>query len=169
MIRRPPRSTLFPYTTLFRSICGIPKDLFLSEIKKSFKNPSSLKASEKGYDSQKVKFKLKKLKNKIEEMSGSKGIAIGARNSKINLYIAYPMTPATGVINELAKNEAENNLMVFQPENEIAVVNSALGASFTGARVMIGSSGGGVNLMSEGRSEERRVGKECRSRWSPYH
>ena len=22
---------------------------------------------------------------------------------------------------------------------------------------------------STGRSEERRVGKECRSRWSPYH
>ena len=22
---------------------------------------------------------------------------------------------------------------------------------------------------SKGRSEERRVGKECRSRWSPYH
>ena len=26
--------------------------------------------------------------------------------------------------------------------------------------------GGGQNLL---RSEERRVGKECRSRWSPYH
>ena len=24
-------------------------------------------------------------------------------------------------------------------------------------------------LESKGRSEERRVGKECRSRWSPYH
>src|SRR2546430_1979832 len=24
-------------------------------------------------------------------------------------------------------------------------------------------------LMTDGRSEERRVGKECRSRWSPYH
>ena len=24
-------------------------------------------------------------------------------------------------------------------------------------------------LINEGRSEERRVGKECRSRWSPYH
>src|SRR3712207_7878269 len=24
-------------------------------------------------------------------------------------------------------------------------------------------------LGREGRSEERRVGKECRSRWSPYH
>src|SRR3712207_9170669 len=26
-----------------------------------------------------------------------------------------------------------------------------------------------LNLKSEKRSEERRVGKECRSRWSPYH
>src|SRR3712207_7693608 len=26
-----------------------------------------------------------------------------------------------------------------------------------------------VDLLAEPRSEERRVGKECRSRWSPYH
>ena len=26
-----------------------------------------------------------------------------------------------------------------------------------------------VLLAEDGRSEERRVGKECRSRWSPYH
>ena len=26
-----------------------------------------------------------------------------------------------------------------------------------------------LNDMAEHRSEERRVGKECRSRWSPYH
>ena len=25
------------------------------------------------------------------------------------------------------------------------------------------------DLLYHGRSEERRVGKECRSRWSPYH
>ena len=25
------------------------------------------------------------------------------------------------------------------------------------------------DLAKVGRSEERRVGKECRSRWSPYH
>jgi len=24
-------------------------------------------------------------------------------------------------------------------------------------------------VLEDGRSEERRVGKECRSRWSPYH
>src|SRR5260370_34118433 len=27
----------------------------------------------------------------------------------------------------------------------------------------------GVRLANAARSEERRVGKECRSRWSPYH
>ena len=27
----------------------------------------------------------------------------------------------------------------------------------------------GVTAVCTGRSEERRVGKECRSRWSPYH
>ena len=26
-----------------------------------------------------------------------------------------------------------------------------------------------AGLMRAARSEERRVGKECRSRWSPYH
>ena len=26
-----------------------------------------------------------------------------------------------------------------------------------------------VDVVTEARSEERRVGKECRSRWSPYH
>src|SRR5258708_24495126 len=31
MIRRPPRSTLFPYTTLFRSLHGIPEPLHRAE------------------------------------------------------------------------------------------------------------------------------------------
>ena len=26
-----------------------------------------------------------------------------------------------------------------------------------------------LNILADARSEERRVGKECRSRWSPYH
>ena len=29
--------------------------------------------------------------------------------------------------------------------------------------------GNEVNMVRKDRSEERRVGKECRSRWSPYH
>src|ERR1039457_3190002 len=39
-----------------------------------------------------------------------------------------------------------------------------------GIHVAIGIAGSDAKLAeSVGRSEERRVGKECRSRWSPYH
>ena len=37
---------------------------------------------------------------------------------------------------------------------------------------LIGPNGAGKTTLLDlisGRSEERRVGKECRSRWSPYH
>ena len=37
------------------------------------------------------------------------------------------------------------------------------------AQTVIGTGAGTVLLQRHLRSEERRVGKECRSRWSPYH
>src|SRR2546430_8448467 len=46
---------------------------------------------------------------------------------------------------------------------EIKKVAEFLGLDVTAEIEMI------VRQFSEGRSEERRVGKECRSRWSPYH
>ena len=93
-------------------------------------------------------YKLKKLNNKAEIISGSRAIAIGARNSKLDFYFAYPMTPATGVTSEICLMN-DKKLKFFQPENEIAVANIALGASFAGKKVMVGSSGGGVDLMGE--------------------
>ena len=39
-----------------------------------------------------------------------------------------------------------------------------------GIRILDVACGGGKQCVSfRSRSEERRVGKECRSRWSPYH
>lgn len=135
----------------FIKILGIDKKILINEIKKTLNSKESIKAAEQGFDSQEIKFDLKTLKNKITIMSGSQAIAQGAINSKLDRYIAYPMTPATGVMNELAAKQ-DKNFMVFQPENEIAVVNAALGASFTGAKTMIGTSGGGFDLMTEGLS-----------------
>ena len=37
------------------------------------------------------------------------------------------------------------------------------------AHTLLMKDGACVGLTYEKRSEERRVGKECRSRWSPYH
>ena len=95
-------------------ILGSDKKILIQEIKKKFNNKNSLEAVEKGYINQKDKFKLKRLKNKLEIMSGSRAIAKGAINSKINIYFAYPMTPSTGVLHELASKQIENNYLVFQ-------------------------------------------------------
>ena len=128
---------------------GIEKSALMEEIKKEFNNAEAIDSAEKGYDSGKEKFKLNKLANKMRILNGSIAIAEGAVNSKIDIYFAYPMTPATGVMAELAENQIKNNLLCFQPENEIACAISAIGASFAGARVMTGTSGGGFDLMTE--------------------
>jgi len=129
---------------------GIPNENLISEVKNEFNNEESVKAAERGYNSKKNEFNLKKLNNKIDlKMNGNKAMSIGAINSEINLYFAYPMTPATGLMHELAAKEVEKNLIVFESENEIAVANAAIGASFAGAKAMCGTSGGGFDLMTE--------------------
>ena len=44
-----------------------------------------------------------------------------------------------------------------------------VGCEWTNIPAEIGYNGQSLTIRIEGRSEERRVGKECRSRWSPYH
>src|SRR5256884_9539062 len=100
MIRRPPRSTLFPYTTLFRSHV----QTFVLNVREPL-----------------------------------------AAAPRLEGYVATVVDDHTLEI-EVAKEE---NL------NDIFARLSALGIE--------------VLSMRNKRSEERRVGKECRSRWSPYH
>ncbi len=137
-------------------ILGIDKKVLMGQVKKSLESKESfndsVKAAEEGYNSQTEKYHLKKLDNELTLLTGSKAVAIGAINSKIDLYFGYPMTPSTNALHELASRQLDYNYMTFQPENEISVINMALGASFSGARVMVGSSGGGFDLMSEGLS-----------------
>jgi len=59
------------------------------------------------------------------------------------------MTPATNVLSELAEKQIENNILVAELESEIAVINAGIGSAITGAKVMIGTSGGGFDLMTE--------------------
>ncbi len=82
-------------------------------------------------------------------LNGNQGISEGAIKSGMDVYYAYPMTPATNVLSELAEKQIEKNILVLEMESEIAVINAAIGSSITGAKAMIGTSGGGFDLMTE--------------------
>lgn len=82
-------------------------------------------------------------------MNGNEALALGALAGGCRFISAYPMTPATSVIEWLAAAPAEYGVVTKHTEDEIAAVCMALGASFAGARAMTATSGGGFSLMVE--------------------
>jgi 2-oxoglutarate/2-oxoacid ferredoxin oxidoreductase subunit alpha len=82
-------------------------------------------------------------------LSGAETIGLGASAAGLDLYFAYPMTPSTPILHFLSSKGKSLGVVTVQPENEIAVANMAIGATFTGARTMVGTSGGGFCLMQE--------------------
>ena len=82
-------------------------------------------------------------------ITGSKAVALGALAAGLTFYSAYPMSPATPVMESLAAMSEAAKIVVEQAEDEIAAINMAIGASFAGARAMTGTSGGGFSLMVE--------------------
>src|SRR2546426_12385861 len=129
MIRRPPRSTLFPYTTLFRSV---PPDATESVDPHAHchRSPS------------------REIRNdRAAERHGEHGV--GTR----------PLQRPCGLGQGGAGGE--NVIDQNQGSFERGTRNAERG---TLTRPSVPRSAFAVP-----RSEERRVGKECRSRWSPYH
>lgn len=77
---------------------------------------------------------------------GNKALTDGAIAGGLEYYAAYPMTPASSILTEVVAN---GTVPFLQAEDEISVAMSALWASFTGKRAMVGTSGGGFALMVE--------------------
>ena len=137
-------------------------ELFNGVLKSNFSKKGSeiveqnIKATKIGYDYIKNTFK-EPFDFKLEKrgakghilLSGNEAIAIGAIRAGCRFISSYPMTPASSVMMTLAKYENDCNVVVKQTEDEIAALNMAIGAGFTGARAMVATSGGGFSLMVE--------------------
>ncbi len=81
---------------------------------------------------------------------GRQAVALGAIAGGANFVTFYPMAPSTGVGTFLAQHGLEFSIIVDQSEDEISVINKAIGASYAGARAFVSTSGGGFSLMCEG-------------------
>lgn len=85
----------------------------------------------------------------IPFISGAEAVALGAVKAGMKLYITYPMTPSTAILNYVGPNQEALGVVLVHPENEIGAANMALGAAYAGVRTMVGTAGGGFALMQE--------------------
>jgi len=82
-------------------------------------------------------------------LNGNEGIVWGAIQAGCKFVSAYPMTPASGIMQGIAKQSRKYNIVVKHTEDEISAINTAIGAAYTGVRALSASSGGGFALMVE--------------------
>lgn len=82
-------------------------------------------------------------------MTGNEMFSLASIPADCRHYVSYPMTPASSILSILAAWQYKNGMVVRHPEDEISVINSALGAAYAGARSSVGTSGGGFALMVE--------------------
>lgn len=83
-------------------------------------------------------------------LNASEAVGIGAVRAGLKFASIYPMTPINALITFLADHEKQLGIVYMQPEDEIAGINMAVGASVAGVRSMVATSGGGFALMVEG-------------------
>jgi len=138
-------------------VLGLDKAKCLKVIKRIFKKKPkvvkpNIKAFNEGYEigfkHQKIKVPDKKPSNEML-ISGNVAFSIGSLRAGCNFISAYPMTPATGILEYLCGKAEDYGVRAWQSEDEIAAINNALGASFAGARALTCTSGGGFALMNE--------------------
>ncbi len=115
------------------------------------------KAMNRGYEYAKEHFTpirtaYPKKENKQILITGNQAVALGAIAGGVQFFSGYPMTPTSDVMHFLAAQQKNFPIVVKHVEDEVAAINEAIGASYTGVRAMTASATGGYALMVEGTS-----------------
>lgn len=82
-------------------------------------------------------------------MIGNDAIGLGAVAAGCRFMPAYPITPASEIMEYLIKVLPKFGGTVIQTEDEIAAITMAIGANYGGVRTLTASAGPGLSLMME--------------------
>lgn len=82
-------------------------------------------------------------------VSGNQATGFGALQAGVRFVAAYPITPATEVLEWLSPALAKTGGLLVQAEDELAAINMVIGASFAGTPALTATSGPGLALMIE--------------------
>ena len=83
-------------------------------------------------------------------ISGNHATGLGALRGGVRFAAAYPITPATEILEWLALRLRDAGGALTQAEDELASINMAIGASYGGIPSLTATSGPGLSLMLEG-------------------
>lgn len=145
------------------ALLGLPLEVFNKAVEEEFgrKGPAIV---EKNIEAVKngAEFVLEQAGGPLEEfkleeadgkqklfMIGNEAIGLGSLAAGCRLMSAYPITPASEIMEYLIKKLPKFGGTVVQTEDEIAAVTMAIGANFAGVRTMTASAGPGLSLMME--------------------
>lgn len=82
-------------------------------------------------------------------LSGNEAACLGALAAGCRVAAAYPITPASDVLEFLTPKLHALGGVALQMEDEMAALNVCAGAGFTGAKSLTATSGPGLSLMTE--------------------
>ncbi len=82
-------------------------------------------------------------------LNGNAAAGKGAIRAGCRAYYGYPITPAAEIMQEMEKGLAQVSGVFLQTEDEISSAGLLVGASMTGIKAMTGTSGPGLDLMTE--------------------
>ncbi len=83
-------------------------------------------------------------------VKGNEAVALGALAGGLDVYIAYPISPANTVLAFMGRNLVGSGKFVYQASSEIESINATVGAGYAGKKTMTCTSGPGFSLMHEG-------------------
>ena len=159
---------LYLNTVATGALCGVLKidaECLISEVKSKFLSKGddiangNIEAAKRGHaiglelaKSGRIKATAPESSSKASKdmlLNGGDAIALGALAGGCNAAFAYPMSPGTSVFAAMAAYSKKLDIVVEQVEDEVGVLNMALGAWYAGARAIVSTSGGGFALMTE--------------------
>ena len=82
-------------------------------------------------------------------LTGNEAAGLGALRGGIRFVAAYPITPASEILEWLAPNLAHVGGILVQAEDELASINMIIGSSYGGVPSLTATSGPGLSLMVE--------------------
>jgi 2-oxoglutarate ferredoxin oxidoreductase subunit alpha len=144
---------------LISKVLSLPLDYISFQVKRLFSNKSetiknsNLVALNFGYN---LPTKIPDLNltspNKKEKtilITGNQAVSLGLIGGGCKFMAAYPITPASEIMEYMAENIGSVGGSIIQAEDEISAISMAIGASYSGTRSITATSGPGLSLMGE--------------------